>query len=210
MSQRKYSGYLISLEGIDGSGKSTLARNLASILATKNFVTLLTKEPGGTDLGTSLRQILQTQKTPVCDVAEYLLFAADRAQHFQQLIIPALQAQTVVVADRLADSSLAYQGYGRGIDKIMIEQVNTWVMQGITPDLTIYLRLDPTTALDRVRNRNEELTAFEQEKCEFWQRVSHGYDQIFAARTNVITLDGSLSQQTLCDLAVQEVVARLA
>lgn len=204
-----YKGYLISFEGIDGSGKSTLARNLESTLAQKGIITLLTKEPGGTELGKSLRQILQTQSTPVCDQAEYLLFAADRAQHFKSLIIPALQDGTVVIADRLADSSLAYQGYGRGVDKAMINHVNKWVMQDVVPNLTIYLSIDPAVALDRVRQRNEQLTAFEQQKYEFWQRVTQGYEEIFAARNNVVTLDGTLSQQTLCQLAVQEVLTRL-
>lgn len=204
-----YSGYLISLEGIDGSGKSTLAKNLASTLSLKNITSLLTKEPGGTELGKSLRHILQKQETPVCDQAEYLLFAADRAQHFQHLIIPALKMGTVIIADRLADSSLAYQGYGRGLDKVMIRQVNQWAMQDVVPNLTIYLRIDPATALDRVWQRNEQLTAFEQEKYEFWQRVVKGYEEIFAARDNVIILDGSMSQQELCDYAVHEVLRRL-
>jgi thymidylate kinase len=81
-------------------------------------------------------------------------------------------------------------------------------MQGIVPDLTIYLRLDSVTALERVRHRNEQPTVFEQEKHEFWQRVAHGYEEIFATRNNVLTLDGTMSQQALCELAVHEIVRR--
>lgn len=204
-----YQGRLISLEGIDGSGKSTLARGIAQRLNAMQITTMLTKEPGGTELGVSLRQILQTQSSPVCDKAEYLLFAADRAQHFNQMIIPALQAGTVAIADRLADSSLAYQGYGRGLDKRMIQEINTWVMQNITPDITIYLKLDPESALDRVQKRNEIITAFEQEKAEFWHRVAQGYQEIFASRTNVITLDASMSPQALCDAAMAAIIPRI-
>jgi dTMP kinase len=204
--QRPYPGFLISVEGIDGSGKTTLVQNLTQTLKQKNFVTLLTKEPGGTELGQSLRHILHTQKQSVCDMAEYLLFAADRAQHFQDIIIPELQAGTIIIADRLADSSLAYQGYGRKLDRSMIACINQWAMRDIAPDLTIYIRIDPVIALNRIHRRQEQLTSFEQEALEFWQRVNTGYEEIFAQRKNIITLDGTLSQIALCELAVNAVL----
>lgn len=198
-------GRLISFEGIDGSGKSTLIKNVGPTLKILGHKVLLTKEPGGTELGKALRQILQMQKGMVCDMSEYLLFAADRAQHFEQLVIPALKAGTFVLADRLADSSLAYQGYGRGLDRDMITSINNWAMQGVAPDLVIYLRLDPALAFKRIVERNETLTSFEKEKIDFWQRVSKGYEEIFASRKNVVTLDATLPQDQLLHLAFNEI-----
>src|SRR3990172_1551765 len=129
MNQIQKRGLLITLEGIDGSGKSTLANAIVTALTTLGKHVVLTKEPGGTALRTELRAILQTQKNPVCDKAEFLLFAADRSQHFKELIVPALEQGQIVISDRMADSSLAYQGFGRGLDKEMISSINRWAMQ---------------------------------------------------------------------------------
>lgn len=201
-----FSGSLITFEGIDGSGKTSLMQCLSSSLRQLGLPVVITKEPGGSSLGQELREIVNRRKEPICDEAEFLLFAADRAQHFAQCVIPELKNGSVVVSDRMADSSLAYQGYGRGMDKRMISKVNDWVMHHITPDLTVYLRLDPMIVLERVHKRDEPITSFEQEKLDFWRRVSHGYDEIFANRANVITLDASLSQHTLCGLAQREIM----
>jgi dTMP kinase len=203
-------GKLISVEGIDGSGKSTLISGLGHALTQKNIPVLLTKEPGGTQLGKSLRQILHAQKGAVADRAEFLLFAADRAHHFQTLVIPALQAGTVVIADRLADSSLAYQGYGRGLDRAMISTINQWAMQNVMPDLTVYLRLDPQIAAQRIAQRNEALTAFEQEKLDFWQRVAQGYEEIFRGRNNIIALDATLPAEELLQATLSQLLGKIS
>lgn len=202
----KYPGRLITFEGIDGSGKTSLTQCLSSSLKQQGVPFVITKEPGGTPLGKGLREIVLTKKEPLCDEAEFLLFAADRAQHFAQLIIPELEKGSVVISDRLADSSLAYQGYGRGMDKRMISKINEWAMDHIVPDLTIYMRIDPATALERVLKRKEALTANEQEKLDFWQRVADGYEEIFANRTDVVVLDAALSQHTLCGVALKEIL----
>jgi dTMP kinase len=204
-----YEGRLISVEGIDGSGKTTLAKCITQELEEQGFKTLFTQEPGGTDLGTTLRHILHTQKAHVCDTAEFLLFAADRAQHFHQIIVPALQDGMIVISDRLADSSLAYQGYGRELDRTMITTINQWAMQDINPDITFFLHIDPDQALSRVLGRKEELTSFEQEKLNFWHRVADGYEKIFASRTNVIMLDATQSQETLCKQAMQALLKHI-
>ncbi len=202
-------GLLITLEGIDGSGKSTLAKYLVDALSKLGKQVILTKEPGGTALGKELRAILQTQKNPVCDKAEFLLFAADRAQHFKELVVPALERGQLVISDRMADSSLAYQGFGRGLDRDMIKSINRWAMQDITPDLTIFLRLAPALALERTLGRREAPTAFEQEKLEFWQRVADGYETIFAGRKNVVTLDATQPIVVLCEQAVKRVIEKM-
>ncbi|MFA5306348.1 MAG: dTMP kinase [Candidatus Babeliales bacterium] len=201
-----YPGRLITIEGIDGSGKSSVAQCLVKCLEERGRTVLLTKEPGGTELGSTLRTILHTQKDRVGDVAEFLLFAADRAQHFEQIILPALTQGTIVISDRMADSSLAYQGYGRGLNREMIKQVNAWAMQQIEPDIVLYLRVDSIQACKRVRARHEALTSFEQEGMEFWQRVSNGYEKIFAARKNVIVLDASLLLASVCKQACDTVL----
>lgn len=190
-------GILISVEGIDGCGKTTLAKNLKQNFEEQNKNTLLTQEPGGTKLGQKLRQILHEEKKMTSDLPEYLLFAADRAQHFEQIIIPALQQNKVIISDRMADSSLAYQGYGRGLDTEMIKKVNSWAMQNIEPNIIIYVKIDTQTAFDRIKKRNEKLTSFEQEKKEFWQKVLNGYEEIFKNKDNVITVDGTLSPEEL-------------
>jgi len=209
--RRSYSGYLISIEGIDGSGKSSLAKALAEHLGKKGMSVLLTKEPGGTNLGQALRYLLQTQKKDVCAKAEFLMFAADRAQHFEELIIPALKQGSIIIADRMADSSVAYQGYGRKIGATMISSINEWAMQGIRPDLTLYLRINPEQALARVQARNDKAVwSIEQERYDFWQRVIKGYEEIFSQRTNVITLDAMLSIEQLCQQALPAILKGLA
>ena len=144
MKQSLQSGLLITIEGIDGSGKSTLAKNLTTYLQ-REYETVLTKEPGGSALGKQLRTLLQTQPVPITPLAEYLLFAADRAQHFHEVIIPNLKKGRIIISDRMADSSIVYQGYGRGLDREKIKYVNQWAMQGVQPDITFYVQHYPTT-----------------------------------------------------------------
>ncbi len=198
-----HGGKFITIEGIDGCGKSTLAKNLTDALVKKGASVVLTKEPGGSELGIALRKILQEQKDPVCEKAEYLLFAADRAQHFKQIIQPALMNNKIVISDRWCDSSVAYQGYGRGLDVEIIKNINTWATQELIPDLIFYIRIDAQTAFDRIKKRNLELTAFEKEKVEFWTRVEHGYEELFMNNKNVIVLDGKMTQEELLHQAIK-------
>lgn len=200
----KTDGFLISIEGIDGSGKSSLARGLTLALEAKGYNVLLTREPGGTALGTGLRSILHAERGAVHPLAEFLLFAADRAQHFETVILPALREDTIVISDRMADSSLAYQGYGRGIDKEMICRVNEWAMQGRSPDLTFFIRVDPVTAINRTIQRKAVLTSFEQEDATFWYKVCNGYEDIFKGRDNVVVIDGMLPVGEITRLAVDQ------
>lgn len=196
---------LIALEGIDGCGKTTLAQNLSISLKEKKYNVLLTREPGGSSLGQQLRNIVQSQKEPLCAKAEYLLFAADRAHHFHDVIIPALTNNSIVISDRLADSSLAYQGYGRGLDISLINTVNKWAMNTIEPDIVFYIRINTQTALSRMKKRLEPTTRFEQETLDFWQKVITGYETIFKNRSNVIVLDGLLKQQDILEQALQSI-----
>ena len=201
-------GMLITIEGIDGSGKSTAAKALAQALE-KHYEVVLTKEPGSTAIGQTLRSFLQTRTDYVYPLTEYLLFAADRAQHIYEKVKPALSDRKIVISDRMADSSVAYQGYGRGLDISMIQAVNEWAMQEIKPDLTIYLKIDYKTARERLNKRNEQQTAFEREQEEFFKRIAYGFDEIFKKNSCVITLDATLPQVQLHDLLIESVFGYL-
>ncbi|HEB42034.1 MAG TPA: dTMP kinase [Candidatus Dependentiae bacterium] len=197
-------GVLIAIEGIDGSGKSTLAKNLSRSFTTKQLPTMLTKEPGGTPLGQQLRAIVEESMVSLQPKAEYLLFAADRAQHFSEVIIPQLQKNMLIISDRLADSSSAYQGYGRGLNLTMIQTINAWVMQNRQPDLVIYIKIPVTIALERVKKR-KKLTSFEQEKLSFTQRVAGGFDTLYKDKKNVIIIDGMQSSSIITKQAIQAI-----
>jgi dTMP kinase len=187
-------GLLIAIEGIDGSGKSTLARNLFTLLHDKQYKALLTKEPGDTQLGKKIRELVQTQTIPLSPVAEYLLFAADRAQHFTEMIIPALTDKKIILSDRLSDSSLAYQGYGRDLELSQLQSINSWAMNNIVPDLTIFVRVPVANALERVTNRGT-LSAFE--KIAFLDKVANGFEMLYKNRPDVMIVDGTQSQDSL-------------
>ena len=190
-------GFLITLEGIDGSGKSTLANHLNFQLTQLGYPTVLTKEPGGTPLGKKLRPILQEKDVAVCAQAEYLLFAADRAQHFHEVIIPNLMQKKIIISDRMADSSLVYQGYGRGLDKTIISTVNAWAMQQIKPNLTIYVKIPAQIALQRLRQSRPALTSFEKEGSDFLEKLIAGFSDVFKDRPHVLELDGTQSPEQL-------------
>ncbi|HLC07427.1 MAG TPA: dTMP kinase [Candidatus Babeliales bacterium] len=202
-------GILIAIEGIDGSGKSTLAKNISASLEQQGFDTVLTKEPGHSQLGKEIRELVQTQNMPISPRAQYLLFAADRAQHFDELIIPGLTHNKLIISDRLSDSSLAYQGYGNGLDLEMVKTINNWSMHTIIPDLTIFIRIPVEIALDRCSKRGA-LSAYE--KRDFLHRVAAGFEELYKTRVNVIIVDGTESQETLnkhvCDAIEQWIQIR--
>lgn len=199
-------GFLISIEGIDGSGKSSLAKNMHQKL--KSYNCILTKEPGGTPLGEKIRSILLDKDAQMCAKAEFLLFAASRAEHFNKLVIPALHRGSIVISDRMADSSVVYQGYARGLDIQIINTVNTWAMNDVTPHLTFYLKLSVEKAVERIKKRNIELTSFEQEEA-FIHKTLEGFEELFKKRDNVVILDATKSPEVLADQAVQEIYQRI-
>jgi dTMP kinase len=179
----KHPGKLITLEGLDGSGKSTQLALEAERLRGKGFRVTATREPGGTAVGQQIREIvLHAPRGSVTPFTELALMFAARAQHIEEVILPSLRAGDLVLCDRFTDSSVAYQGYGRGIPLQMIKGLETMLCQGVRPDLTLILEIDPETGARRSGQRNRAAsdpdTRFEQEGVEFFERVRRGYREI--------------------------------
>lgn len=169
------SGLFISFEGMEGAGKTTQIQMLAQALERKDFSVVLTREPGGTALGSSLRSILLSQKTPSLNrIAEIFLFMADRAQHLEEVVIPALQAGKIVLCDRYIDSTLAYQSGGRGFRDSLLLDLNQLSSQGYLPRRTYLLTVNPQEGLNRA-SRKGAFDRFEEEELAFHERVSKKY-----------------------------------
>ena len=172
----------ITFEGIEGSGKSTQIKMLETWLEERGKTVLRTLEPGGSRLGKTLRKILlDMASTDLSKEAELFLYLADRSQHVRQVVRPALDEGWVVICDRFADSTVVYQGYGRGMDPKQLHAFNEIAVQGLWPDKTFLLDLPPEIGLKRAFTRNEEQlkTAsegrFEAESLDFHNRVREGY-----------------------------------
>ncbi len=164
----------ITFEGIEGCGKSTQARILKRRLDKLAVPALLTHEPGVTDLGKRINHLLKwINNVPISPVAELLLFNVSRAQLVSSVIIPALRQGEVVICDRYADSTVAYQGYGRGLDLKIVTQANEIGMHGLIPDITILLDMPVETGM--YRKRNDKADRFESESMIFHRRVRQGY-----------------------------------
>jgi dTMP kinase len=185
-------GIFIVLEGGEGSGKTTQARLLAEHLRAAGGHVTSVREPGGTPAGDDIRQILLDPAHDGLDPrAELLLYVASRAEHVAKVIRPRLEAGDVVVCDRFTDSSLAYQGYGRGLDLAAIRTLNDLATGGLAPDLTIYIDLDPLVGIARAEGRGTA-DRLEAEEIGFHERVRGGFVELCASAGHVI-VEGSRS-----------------
>ena len=172
-------GKFISIEGQDGAGKTTNIEFICSELADKNIEHITTREPGGTALGESIRDILLVRsELNITPMSELLLMFAARAQHLASIIEPALSQGIWVVCDRFTDASFAYQGGGHGIESSIIQDIADMIQQGRQPDLTFLLDVDTITGESRVNSRNEKKDRFEMKKNDFKQRVREAYLQL--------------------------------
>ncbi len=174
-------GKFITLEGPEGSGKTTQANRLVARLKGLSIPVLYAREPGGTPTGEAIRQILQYDKAgePICAETEVLLFAASRAQLVRHVIIPALEQGTCVVCDRFADSTTAYQGYGRGFSIDQMLAINDFAIDGAVPDLTLLLDVDVDMGFQRLIQRHRDSASswdrIEREEKAFHEKVRRGY-----------------------------------
>ncbi|MFN2461159.1 MAG: dTMP kinase [Candidatus Velthaea sp.] len=196
----------ITFEGIEGSGKSTLMSALAQDLRSAGVDVLVTREPGGTALGDTLRGIFLDPVTRIEPVAEAFLINAARAQHVAEVIAPALKAGHLVLCDRFFDSTVAYQGYGRGLDIDMLLRLSLAATSAIAPDLTLLIDISPDVSRERIRARGGR-DRLEREDLAFHARVRAGYLELAERFPRFAVLDGSLSAELLLAQAA-EVVAR--
>jgi dTMP kinase len=207
---------LITLEGIEGSGKSTLAKNLASKISTElKREVILTREPGGTEFGKSIRSLLLDRRDLKLDpIAETLLFAADRAQHVEELILPELKKGSFVISDRYFHSTLAYQGYGRGIDLKLLNNICEIATGGKSPDLVLLLDLPAEKGLARAKSRaeqsTEQWTKFEDEEINFHKRIRTGFLELAKKSPDIFAiLNAELSPEALLESSWKEIKAKL-
>ena len=173
-------GKFITFEGGEGCGKSTQVRRLAAALEREGVEVVLTREPGGTYLAEEIRRLIKDQTTDApCDRSELLLFLAARAQLVRNVIRPALEAGKWVVSDRFSDSTVAYQGYGRGLPLDILKDMNAFACEGLKPDLTILLEVKPDIAASRMRRReaatNTAADRIERAGAEFHARLAKGF-----------------------------------
>jgi len=192
-------GLFITFEGIDGCGKSTQLRMLASELRLRGCEVVSTREPGGTPLGNRLRHALLDIEEQVDPVAELLVFAADRAQHVRALLRPALESNHVVLSDRYADATAAYQGAGRGFPEELISEVIALATGGLMPELTLVFDLTVDESVRRAQARSAESgrDRLEAEDAAFHTRVRHAYLRLAAAepeRVRVVDASGSVQE----------------
>jgi dTMP kinase len=211
-------GRLIVFEGVEGSGKTTqlkrtyqwlLESGWCERLQAKDLLRrlIITREPGGTEVGREIRQLLLSppSQEPLWDQAELLLYAADRAQHIQQMLKPELTAGSLILCDRYTDSTIAYQGYGRGLSLELIDQLNQIATDGLQSDLTLWLDVDAAEGLNRTRNRGEN-DRLEKADLSFHQRVQQGFIALSANfPERIIRIDASLSE-TAVTQQIQEIL----
>ncbi|MEQ8235922.1 MAG: dTMP kinase [Syntrophomonadaceae bacterium] len=202
-------GVFISLEGIDGSGKSTLARSLVDALAQKHQVLGL-REPGGTAISEKIREmLLDVRNDGIIGKAEAMLYAAARCQLVEEVIRPGIERGAIIIADRYLDSTVAYQGYGRGLDLGFLEDLNRLCTGGLKPDLTLLLDLDPQAAL--LRRSDEIPDRLEQEGLAFQTRIREGYLELWGEEPERIKrLDATHSPALLLQEALSLVKVLLA
>lgn len=208
-------GRFITFEGGEGCGKSTQVVRLAASLRERGLEVLLTREPGGTRLSELIRTLLKDEaEDPPVDRAELLLFLAARAQLVRNVIAPALEAGKWVVSDRFSDSTIAYQGYGRGLPVDFVREANDFACEGLRPDLTILLDLDPSVAEARMRGReaatNTSADRIERAGDGFHARLRAGFLELAAAdapRFSVV--DASKSPDEVAGVVLGECLARL-
>jgi dTMP kinase len=205
-------GIFIAFEGIDGSGKSSAARAVTESLRARGHDVVLTREPGGTDAGQRIRELLLGFEHTLAPETELLLMCADRAEHLAQVIRPSLGAGLVVISDRYAASTRAYQGFGLGLAADVVENALNAATGGLTPDLTLLFDVDPVIGHSRRASDSGNINALDLRDLEFKTRVRNGYLRLASESESWRVLDASVALPELIDRArsivEQEVAVR--
>lgn len=197
-------GYFITIEGPEGAGKTTVIDMLAEELAVNEAV-LVTREPGGIEIAEHIREIILDKKNTMMDPrTEALLYAAARRQHLTEKVIPALEAGKIVLCDRFVDSSLAYQGYARGLGIQEVWNINEFAIGYTMPDLTLYFDIDPVIGMQRIgQNAGREVNRLDLEKMEFHHLVREGYKKLAGLFPERIrTVDASRTREVVFEQAL--------
>jgi len=199
-------GLFITFEGGDGSGKTTQINLLASWLESEGHTVVITREPGGTDLGTELRNIILHREGFIAPRAEALLYAADRSHHIRTLVRPALQRGEIVVQDRYLDSSVAYQGAGRVLDPTEVRNISVWATENLMPDLTVVLDVPASVAKERQAAGERQYDRLEAEAEDFHTRVRESYLALAAEEPHrFLVIDGESSIEEIHRAIVDKV-----
>ncbi len=199
-------GWFITFEGPDGSGKTTVSTQVVQRLRQDGYDAVYTREPGGIEIAEQIRQVILDPANTAMDVrTEALLYAASRRQHWVEKIEPALREGKIVLCDRFVDSSLAYQGVGRGIGIQQVLAINEFAIEGHFPDKTLFLDVTAKLGLSRIRQRQNK-DRLDQEKLDFHQRVCEGYRQVYALfAERMIRIDASRDVEEVIDECCQRI-----
>lgn len=201
----------ITFEGGEGTGKTTVINNLYNYLISLGYDVIKTREPGGSKISESIRGIILDRNNTIMDYkTEALMYAASRRQHLIEVIIPALKKNKIVICDRYIDSSLAYQGYARGLGIEQVKTINEYAISGYWPDLTIFIDLDPNIGINRIKNNNRDVDRLDEETISFHEKVREGYIKLIDLYPNRIKkIDGNVSLDILTQIAKEIVVNKL-
>ena len=202
-------GKFITVEGCEGVGKSTLLSGLKKYLSERGIDAVFTREPGGTEVAEKIREvILDASNSAMTDKAELLLYASARAQHTEEKILPAVREGKLVICDRYSDSTLAYQGYARGIDKALIRSLNSVAECGVKIDATLFLDLDPEKGFLR-KGGADKSDRLEKETLAFHKRVYGGFKEIATLEPDrVVSIDASKSAEEVLSSVIEELTKR--
>jgi len=204
-------GLFITFEGGDGSGKSTQSALLTEWLAERGHTVVHSREPGGTDLGTELREIILHRRGYIAPRAEALLYAADRAHNIATKVRPAIERGEIVIQDRYLDSSVAYQGAGRVLDATEIRDISLWATEGLLPDLTVLLDLSAENGRERIASTRDTYDRLEAEKSDFHERVRDAFLALADAEPDrFLVLDATDAIEAIAGAIQTRVVTLLA
>lgn len=198
-------GLFITFEGPDGSGKTTVSTAVVERLQKEGYQVKYTREPGGSKIAEEIRSVILDPKNTEMDArCEALLYAAARRQHLVEKVLPALEEGITVISDRFVDSSLAYQGYGRGIGMDEVYSINMFAIEGRLPDKTIYLDIDAKTGLDRINANRTSLDRLDQESEDFHNLVHEGYEEVVHIyKDRMVIIDASKDVESVIEESYQ-------
>ncbi|MBE6163935.1 dTMP kinase [Streptococcus gallolyticus] len=205
-------GIIISFEGPDGAGKTTVLEQVLPVLQEKGYDIVTTREPGGVEIAERIRDvILDVNHVAMDSKTELLLYMAARRQHYVEKVLPALEAGKVVLIDRFIDSSIAYQGAGRGLDKDIITRLNDFATDGRKPDLTLYFDVESEIGLARIaKNTEREVNRLDLEKLDMHKRVREGYLALTEQEKRIVTIDASRELADVVSETLHTILEQLA